>query len=806
MTAPAPLPRRVEVLAGLSVAIDLGLGQPAEHMLRSAVIACGLADRLGLSREQKATVYYTTLLMWIGCHADSQEYARWFGDDIAVRRDAYLVDWSGLPYLRFLLGNVARGEPLGQRVRVMATLMRDARGQLAHADPLALHLGGRAGPAHRPGPGGRDALACTFERYDGGGLPDGCVRRRTSRSRCGWPSWPTWPRCTTGCTASQGAVAMARSRRGGHLDPVVVDAFTADAEALFPAAGRRPLGPGPGHRARLRDPAGRARLDDLLTAIGDFVDLKCPFALGHSRNVAALAEAAGVQLGLPADDVTAVRRAGHLHDVGRIGVSNQVWSKPAELTGAEWERVRMHPYLTDRVLTRIPGLAQVAAIARAHHEHLDGSGYPLGLAGTALGRPERLWPPPSPTSRRWSPGRTARPRPRGGRGPAARTACAAEPSTPTCVEAVLAVAGHARRRTRRDDALTPREAEILGLVARGLSNREIAARLVLSEKTVRNHVERTYAKIGATNRVGASLYALQHGLVVPGDGRDVRLGWRPWWSSVPRPRQTPTRRCIWESGWRDGHLGHVPDALVSIRASASFHTRAADAWLTPVAVVDDVVSASRWWSPTRSSRSTSIPVTGERHRRRPSWASPSGRCRSRTWSSLARRGSRATPAPVRSTRSAAGTTRARSTTPRPPPTDRSPCRAAATSRPSRADPARDRMAGMRVLIAPDKFAGTLTAVEAAEAIAEGWARHCARRRARPGADGRRRPGLRRRAARRARRRAARRHRRGPHGERVPADVLLRRATSPYVETAQACGLHLIGRRRRVRATLRRRAS
>ena len=112
MTAPAPLPRRVEVLAGLSVAIDLGLGQPAEHMLRSSVIACGLADRLGLSREQKATVYYTTLLMWIGCHADSQEYARWFGDDISVRRDAYLVDWSGLPYLRFLLGNVARGEPL----------------------------------------------------------------------------------------------------------------------------------------------------------------------------------------------------------------------------------------------------------------------------------------------------------------------------------------------------------------------------------------------------------------------------------------------------------------------------------------------------------------------------------------------------------------------------------------------------------------------------------------------------------------------------------------------------------------------
>ncbi|MDN5778892.1 MAG: LuxR family transcriptional regulator, partial [Humibacillus sp.] len=125
------LPRLVEVLGALSVAIDLGLGQPAEHMLRSATIACRLSDRLGLSPEQRDTVYYSTLVMWIGCHADSQEYARWFGDDIAVRHDAYLVDWAGIPYLRFLLGNVAKGEPLPQRLKVMGTLFRDAHGQLA---------------------------------------------------------------------------------------------------------------------------------------------------------------------------------------------------------------------------------------------------------------------------------------------------------------------------------------------------------------------------------------------------------------------------------------------------------------------------------------------------------------------------------------------------------------------------------------------------------------------------------------------------------------------------------------------------
>ncbi len=515
MSAPAQLPRRVEVLAGLSVAIDLGLGQPAEHMLRSAVVACRIADRLGLSAQQRATVYYTTLLMWIGCHADSQEYARWFGDDIAVRRDAYLVDWSGMPYVRFLLGNVARGEPLGRRVRTMSALMRDARGQLGtlihshctSAGALARHIGLDPEVEH--------ALAFTFERYDGGGLPVGAsgtdipIEMRVAQLA-------DVAEVHHRMYGVEGAVAVARSRRGGHFDPEVVDAFTTDPEELFPSQGEDPwaaaFAVAPDSEVRLDD----ERLDALLTAIGDFADLKAPFALGHSRNVAALAAAAASRLGFPADEVTDVRRAGHVHDVGRIGISNQVWSKASDLSASEWERVRMHPYLTDRVLSRIPGLARVAAIARAHHEHLDGTGYPLGLAGPALGRSERvlaaavayqsaLEPRPYRAS--------LAPRAAAERLQHRVTEGALDASS---VDAVLAVAGHARERRRRDDDLTPRETEILGMVARGMSNREIAAGLVLSEKTVRNHVERTYAKIGATNRVGASLYALERGLVTPG--------------------------------------------------------------------------------------------------------------------------------------------------------------------------------------------------------------------------------------------------------------------------------------------------
>src|ERR1700682_3859321 len=171
---PSPeYPSRAELLAALSVAIDLGLGQPAEHMLRAAFIATRIADRLGLTRNQRDCIYYTTLIMWIGCHADSHEYARWFGDDIAMRRDAAMVDWSGLPYLRFLLTKVASGEPMMRRMTVIATLFANARGHLSRM--IRSHCGSATLLAERIGlgPDVQTAVGFTFERYDGGGLPAG---------------------------------------------------------------------------------------------------------------------------------------------------------------------------------------------------------------------------------------------------------------------------------------------------------------------------------------------------------------------------------------------------------------------------------------------------------------------------------------------------------------------------------------------------------------------------------------------------------------------------------------------------------
>ncbi|WP_082975739.1 HD domain-containing phosphohydrolase [Mycobacterium sp. E2238] len=508
------LPTRAELLAALSVAIDLGLGQPAEHMLRAALIATRLADRLGLDAEQRDCTYYTTLVMWIGCHADSHEYARWFGDDIAVRHDSYLVDWSGLPYLRFLAGNVGRGHPLAHRLSVMATLFANARGHISRL--IHSHCTSAAVLADRIGlgPNVQAAVAFAFERYDGGGLPAGArgdeipIQMRIAQLA----DMVEVHHRTYGVA---GAVAMVSDRRGGQFDPQVADAFLRHSEEVLagPPAGdawAAALAAAPDRHRRLDDRS----LDALLVALGDFVDLKCPFTLGHSRAVARLAGDAARAAGVDAHAVALTRRAGHVHDLGRIGVSNQIWSRQGSLTASEFERVRLHPYLTVRILNQVSGLRQLAEVAGNHHECLDGSGYPRGLAGPALGPPDRILAAavcyqsacePRPYREQMSPDAAAR---------RLRGRVQAGELESVAVEAVLHAAGQpAQRPHMRPDGLTPREIEVLCLVARGASNKEIAASLVISEKTARNHVERTYAKIGVSNRIGASMYALRNGLV-----------------------------------------------------------------------------------------------------------------------------------------------------------------------------------------------------------------------------------------------------------------------------------------------------
>jgi HD-GYP domain-containing protein (c-di-GMP phosphodiesterase class II) len=255
------------------------------------------------------------------------------------------------------------------------------------------------------------------------------------------------------------------------------------------------------------------RFDAALLAIANFVDLKSPYFLGHARAVADLAAETGARLGLDEGAVRTLRRAGLVHGLGRLGISNAIWDKPGPLATGEWERVRLQPYLTERMLRQSQALAPLAAIVVEHRERLDGSGYPHGRAGAGISRPARILA----AADAYQAMREPRPhRPVRSADDAAaelRAEVEAGRFDGEAAEAMLGAAGHRARRRRGPAGLTQREVEVLRLLARGLSNKAIAQQLVISPKTVGNHVEHVFAKIGASSRAAAGLFAMQQGLL-----------------------------------------------------------------------------------------------------------------------------------------------------------------------------------------------------------------------------------------------------------------------------------------------------
>ena len=312
------------------------------------------------------------------------------------------------------------------------------------------------------------------------------------------------------------ATALARKRAGGQFDPRLSAVLCAQAEEILEGldAARTwdaVIASEPSLGVRLSED----EFDRALRAVADFVDLKSPYMLGHGQAVAELAAGAGSLLGLPADDVRTLRRAALVHGLGRLGVSNAIWDKPGPLGAGEWERVRMYPYLTERMLHQSAVLAPLGAIAMLHRERLDGSGYPRGLSGAAIPRLARILG----AADAYRSMREPRPHRPALTPDAAATELRAEVGAwrldGDAVDAVLRDAGHAgARRPAGPDGLTARELDVLRLLARGMSNKDISARLVISTKTARNHVEHIYIKIGASSRVAASLYATEHGLLV----------------------------------------------------------------------------------------------------------------------------------------------------------------------------------------------------------------------------------------------------------------------------------------------------
>ncbi len=511
--------RLTEVLAAVSLGTDLGMGHPMEHVLRQSFIALRLAERLGLDAAARESVYYSSLLAWVGCHVDAYEQAKWFGDDLALKHDIRLID-EGRPVeaTRFVLSHIGAGRPAVERARLAATFLGEGRRVVEDINVNHFRTVEVLIERLELSETIRRSVSQTFERWDGKGDPDGAKGEQLLLPTR-LVNLADVVEVFHHAGGVDAAIAVARERSGTQFDPAIVDLFCASAPDIFEeldsvTTWEAVMAAEPGLDRELSE----VELDRALEAIADFVDLKSPYTLGHSRGVADAARDAAASLGMESEEVGAIRRAGLLHDLGRLGVSNAVWDKRTPLTQSERERVRMHPYFTERMLASCPALASLAPLAVQHHERLDGSGYPRGVAGDAISRGGRVLMAADLYRSKLEP-RPHRPAVTVAEaGTLLRAEVRAGRIDGDAAEAVLRAGGQpARRRRDWPAGLTAREVEILRLVARGLSQREIAEQLVISRKTASNHIEHIYSKTGASNRAMAALFAVRHGLISTGD-------------------------------------------------------------------------------------------------------------------------------------------------------------------------------------------------------------------------------------------------------------------------------------------------
>jgi HD-GYP domain-containing protein (c-di-GMP phosphodiesterase class II) len=506
--------RLAELVAALSLGIDLGFGQPMEHVLRQCLIALRLAERLGLDEQARAGVYYTALLINVGCHSDAHEQAKWFGDDIDLKSGKYDHEPRSIRAVAAGMRKLGSGNPPLHRFRLGLEFAisghREVDDMIDHHAAIARTLAEQLELPEDV----LEALGGAYEWWDGRGWP-GEVEGEEVPLASRLAQLAEFVEVAHRVGGVQAAKALAEKRSGDQFDPALAELVISDGEMILAdldsvATWDAVIEAEPALAVML----AAERFDAALLAIANFVDLKSPYTLGHARAVGDLAGAAAAAAGLPQEGVRTLRRAGLVHDIGRLGISNSIWDKRGSLGAGEWERVRIHPYLTERMLHQSEALAPLGAIAVQHRERLDGSGYPHGLSGAAISRPARILAAADAYQA------MCEPRPY-------RSALSAQQAAAElrgeikagrldgeAVEAVLGAAGHRVTRRREGPAgLTAREVDVLRLLARGLSNKEIAARLVISPRTVGSHVEHIYAKIDGSSRAAASLFAMQHGLL-----------------------------------------------------------------------------------------------------------------------------------------------------------------------------------------------------------------------------------------------------------------------------------------------------
>jgi HD-GYP domain-containing protein (c-di-GMP phosphodiesterase class II) len=383
-----------ELVGAFSYALDLTEGQPAGHCVRACWIGSHVGRALGLSPQDRDDLYYALLLKDLGCSSNAARICELYqADDLAFKQGYKTVGTGLAATIHFIASRTAAAAPLHRRAAAIGNIF-------VNGDAIAQELivsrctrGAEIARSLRFSPAVASAIYHLDEHWDGSGRPDG-LRGDDIPLASRIALLAQVVDVFHSHAGRDAAIDEVRRRSGIWFDPALVEAFAAVAAdehfwtgLVSPFLDSRLVLLAPREHLRTVD---EDYLDDIAAAFGQVIDAKSAFTAGHSGRVADLAAAIGEVLGVPAARRRWLHRAALLHDVGKLGVSNSILDKPGPLDPREWEKMRAHAVHTQAILGRVGVLADIAPVAAAHHERLDGGGYPLGLRDDQIRRETRI--------------------------------------------------------------------------------------------------------------------------------------------------------------------------------------------------------------------------------------------------------------------------------------------------------------------------------------------------------------------------------------------------------------------------------
>lgn len=383
-----------ELIGALSHALDITEGQPEGHCVRCCWIGMHVGREIGLDEHALWELYYTLLLKDLGCSSNAARICElYLTDDLAFKRDFKWVDGTLPQVLRFVVGHTGLRGTLAERFRTMLTIFRDGDDIAQELIQTRCQRGAEIARQLRFSEGVAQGIHALDEHWDGSGRPD----------RLAGEAIPVYARIALlaqvvdvfhTVEGPAGAMQEAQARAGRWFDPRLVDALERVAarpgfwgQLAADDVDRAVFGLEPG---RFEVPLDDDYLDEIAAAFGQVVDAKSPYTQGHSVRVALYTDLIAAQLGLSPARRRWLKRGALLHDVGKLGVSNAVLDKPGKLDAEEWEAVQRHAAYTEAILSRIGAFGELARVSGAHHERLDGKGYPRGLSADDISLETRI--------------------------------------------------------------------------------------------------------------------------------------------------------------------------------------------------------------------------------------------------------------------------------------------------------------------------------------------------------------------------------------------------------------------------------